>query len=79
MGIAQKKQDKSIDSEIQELINKRQQARKEKDWNTADEIRDRLKDMGIILEDTPQGVKWSFRKIKNGYIFFGEENMGEIL
>ncbi|NLP13989.1 MAG: cysteine--tRNA ligase [Clostridium sp.] len=62
LGIAQKKQDKSIDSEIQELINKRQQARKEKDWNTADEIRDRLKDMGIILEDTPQGVKWSFRK-----------------
>ena len=62
LGIAQKKQDKSIDSEIQELINQSQQARKEKDWNTDDEIRDRLKDMGIILEDTPQGVKWSFRK-----------------
>ncbi|HPD00133.1 MAG TPA: cysteine--tRNA ligase [Acetivibrio sp.] len=62
LGIAQKKQDKSIDSEIQELIEKRQMARKEKDWKTADEIRDKLKDMGIILEDTPQGVKWSFRK-----------------
>lgn len=62
LGIAQKKQDKSIDSEIQELIEKRQMARKEKDWKTADEIRDKLKDMGIILEDTSQGVKWSFRK-----------------
>ncbi|NLM59748.1 MAG: cysteine--tRNA ligase [Clostridium sp.] len=62
LGIAQKKQDKSIDSEIQELIDRRQQARKAKDWKTADEIRDKLKDMGIILEDTPQGVKWSYRK-----------------
>lgn len=62
LGIAQKKQDKSIDSEIQELIDRRQQARKAKDWKTADEIRDKLKDMGIILEDTPQGVKWSYGK-----------------
>ncbi|HOQ38274.1 MAG TPA: cysteine--tRNA ligase [Acetivibrio sp.] len=62
LGIAQKKQDKSIDSEIQELIDRRQQARKAKDWKTADEIRDKLKDMGIILEDTPQGVKWFYRK-----------------
>jgi len=53
---------KSIDSEIQELIDRRQQARKEKDWKTADEIRDKLKEMGIILEDTPQGVKWTIKK-----------------
>ncbi len=44
--------------EIEELINQRQQARKEKNWKLADEIRDKLKDMGIALEDTPQGVKW---------------------
>lgn len=57
LGIAVKQRNKSIDSEIQELIDKRQQARKEKNWKLADEIRDKLKDMGITLEDTPQGVK----------------------
>lgn len=62
LGIAQKSRQKSIDSEIQELIDRRQQARKEKDWKTADEIRDKLKEMGIILEDTPQGVKWTIKQ-----------------
>ncbi|NLD50151.1 MAG: cysteine--tRNA ligase, partial [Clostridiaceae bacterium] len=57
LGIACKQRNKSIDSEIQELVDKRQQARKDKDWKLADEIRDKLKDMGITLEDTPQGVK----------------------
>lgn len=61
MGIAQKRKQKNIDGEIQELIDRRQQARKEKDWKTADEIRDKLKEMGIVLEDTPQGVKWSIK------------------
>lgn len=58
LGVAQKSREKNIDSEIQELIDKRQQARKEKNWKVADEMRDKLKDMGIVLEDTPQGVKW---------------------
>jgi cysteinyl-tRNA synthetase len=58
IGILQKSGGERLDAEIEELINKRQQARKEKDWKTADQIRDRLKDMGITLEDTPQGVKW---------------------
>ena len=47
------------EEQIEELIEKRTQARKTKDFKTADEIRDKLKKMGIILEDTPQGVKWS--------------------
>ena len=47
-----------LDSEIEQLIEERQQARKEKNWKRADEIRDRLKEMGIELQDTPQGVKW---------------------
>jgi len=47
-----------LDSEIEQLIEERQQARKEKNWKRADEIRDRLKEMGIDLQDTPQGVKW---------------------
>ena len=46
-----------IDPEIEELVNQRQQARKDKNWKLADEIRDKLKGMGITLEDTPQGVK----------------------
>lgn len=58
LGIAQKQKENNLDSEIEELINQRQQARKEKNWKLSDEIRDKLKDMGIALEDTPQGVKW---------------------
>lgn len=40
------------------LIQVRQEARKNKDWPLADRIRDGLKELGIILEDTPQGVRW---------------------
>jgi len=45
------------DSELRELIEKRQTARKAKDFKTADAIRDKLKEMGVTLEDTPQGVR----------------------
>jgi cysteinyl-tRNA synthetase len=60
IGKAEMKEENNeqLDPEIEELVNKRQQARKEKDWKLADEIRDKLKEMGIVLEDTPQGVKW---------------------
>jgi len=47
-----------LDSEVEELISARQTARAEKNWAQADSIRDRLVNMGIVLEDTPQGVKW---------------------
>ena len=47
-----------LDSEIEALIEERQKARKAKNYAEADRIRDKLKSMGIILEDTPQGVKW---------------------
>ena len=49
---------RDIDDEIQSLIDKRQQARANKDWATADAIRDELKAKGIILEDTKDGVRW---------------------
>lgn len=48
----------SLDEEIEKLIAQRQQARKEKNFALADKIRDDLNACGIILEDTPQGVKW---------------------
>ena len=62
LGLVQKESEKDLDKEIEELIEKRQQARKEKNWAVADKIRDELKERGIILEDTPQGVRWYFKK-----------------
>lgn len=59
LGLLYNKEDDSIDAEVEELIAKRTEARKNKDFKTADEIRDKLKAMGIVLEDTPHGVKWS--------------------
>ncbi|MEJ2367653.1 MAG: cysteine--tRNA ligase [Acidobacteriota bacterium] len=47
-----------LDADIEALIEKRQQARREKNFAEADRIRDELKGKGIILEDTPQGVRW---------------------
>lgn len=50
--------EKSLDDEIESLIAARNEARKNKNWAEADRIRDELKAQGIVLEDTPQGVKW---------------------
>ena len=47
-----------LDEEIEAMIEARQQARKEKNFALADEIRGKLLDMGIVLEDTREGVKW---------------------
>ncbi|MBQ4543732.1 MAG: class I tRNA ligase family protein, partial [Clostridia bacterium] len=60
LGLLQKQQDKTLAEDIEKLINERQQARKEKNFALADKIRDDLKAQGIILEDTPQGVKWHY-------------------
>lgn len=58
LGILQKSTKSSLDEEIEKLIEERQRARKEKNFALADKIRDDLKARGIILEDTPQGVRW---------------------
>lgn len=59
LGILYNRKSNDLDSEIETLIEKRQEARKNKDWATADKIRDDLKAKGIILKDTPQGVTWT--------------------
>jgi cysteinyl-tRNA synthetase len=48
----------SLDKQVEDLIERRTAARESKDFAEADRIRDQLAEMGIVLEDTPQGVKW---------------------
>lgn len=61
LGLLRKDPRQELDPEIKALIEKRQQARKAKNWALADQIRDELKSRGIILEDTPQGVRVIFK------------------
>ncbi|MTI57955.1 cysteine--tRNA ligase [Geosporobacter ferrireducens] len=56
LGLLTKKED-TIDTEVEELVQLRQKARKEKNFALADQIRDQLKERGITIEDTPQGVR----------------------
>ena len=53
-----KKEEEKISEDIKSLIEEREEARKNKDWEKSDKIRDQLKEEGIILEDTPKGVVW---------------------
>ena len=58
LGLILDREEENLDDEIEELIQERQDARKNKDFAKADEIRDKLLSMGIVLEDTREGVKW---------------------
>lgn len=58
LGIITERRSEMLDEEVEALIAERKQARKEKNFARADEIRQQLLDMGIILEDTREGVKW---------------------
>ena len=58
LGIITETKKEALDSEIEAMIEARQQARKSKNFALADEIRGKLLDMGIVLEDTREGVKW---------------------
>jgi cysteinyl-tRNA synthetase len=60
--IGELKKEEKLSREAEELIRKREEARKAKDWKTADEIREQLKTMGILIEDTGQGVRWKGEK-----------------
>ncbi|TVP91347.1 cysteine--tRNA ligase [Alkalibacterium sp.] len=57
-GIQMSVDEELLDSDIEALIEERQQARKERNFQRADAIRDQLKEQNIILEDTPQGIRW---------------------
>ena len=59
LGILYNRKENTLDDDIEALVQQRQDARKNKDWATADRIRDELKEKGIILKDTPQGVTWT--------------------
>ncbi len=56
--IGEEEKEEELPKEIMELIRKREEARKRKEWKTADQIREKLREMGIIIEDTPTGTKW---------------------
>ncbi|MDF2724445.1 MAG: cysteinyl-tRNA synthetase [Paenibacillus sp.] len=58
LGILAEEKDELLDEDIEKLIAERVEARKAKNWKRADEIRDLLTEKGILLEDTPQGLRW---------------------
>ena len=58
LGIKVEKEEEILDADIEKLIEERQNARKEKNFARADEIRDLLAEKGIVLLDTREGVRW---------------------
>ena len=58
LGLLYDRKEEELDAEIEALIAARTAARQNKNWAEADRIRDELKARKIVLEDTPQGVKW---------------------
>ncbi len=62
LAVIPKPKEETLATEAQELIKKREEARKAKDWKAADLYRQQLKTMGIVIEDTAQGVRWKREK-----------------
>lgn len=58
LGLVMAQENELLDDEVDQLIQERNDARKAKNWARADELRDLLTAQGILLEDTPQGVRW---------------------
>jgi cysteinyl-tRNA synthetase len=62
LAVIPKPKEEILTNEAQELIKKREEARKTKDWKAADLYRQQLKTMGIVIEDTAQGIRWKREK-----------------
>ncbi len=62
LGVIPKTKEETLPKEAEDLIKKREEARKAKDWKTADNLRQQLKAMGITIEDTAQGMRWKREK-----------------
>jgi cysteinyl-tRNA synthetase len=60
--IGEVKAEEELPKDAKELILKREEARKAKDWKTADQLRVQLKKMGVVIEDTDQGAKWRIER-----------------
>jgi len=58
LGLKFEISEEKLSEDVENLIEEREMARKNGDWKRADEIRNRLKDMGIVLEDTAEGIRW---------------------
>ncbi len=58
LGLLYNRREDGDDSDIEAMIEQRRVARAEKNWAESDRIRDELKAMGVVVEDTPQGMKW---------------------
>ncbi len=62
LGVLPPEAETSLEPEMRALVEAREAARRRRDWTTADRIRDQLAERGIVLEDTPQGVRWKRRE-----------------
>jgi len=60
--IGEVKMEEALPTEAEELIKRREEARKARDWARADALRLKLREMGVVVEDTPQGVRWRLEK-----------------
>lgn len=62
LGVTTPAKEELLSEEAQKLVGLREEARKARDWKTADEIRMQLRAMGVIIEDTPRGLRWKIEK-----------------
>jgi cysteinyl-tRNA synthetase len=62
LGVVGEVEAERLPPEAEKLIQEREKARKARDWAEADALRVRLRELGVVVEDTPQGVRWRLEK-----------------
>ncbi len=65
LDLAQEVTREELPGEVEELIRKREAARKKRDWKTADKFREEIRELGYLIEDTSEGVRWKRASNKN--------------